>query len=110
MIFHKLNNDGWANHSEGIERGGDSIILDGYLHFEGGETLYAYELDTDQNLIPFTDLTIEGRFYTETDGDYDDLGVGDDLGGSDGYLRYLIRITADAGTSVLDKDIRFVTL
>jgi hypothetical protein len=34
------------------------------------------------------------------------LSAGAELGGVSDYLRFLIRITADAGTSILDKHIR----
>jgi hypothetical protein len=105
MLMHELDDTGCPNYAGDVERG-EEIIIDRMLHFDGTKKLYAFEVDDDQNLIPFTDLTIEGRFYTDTDLDYQDLSAGAELGGVSDYLRFLIRITADAGTSILDKHIR----
>jgi hypothetical protein len=107
MLMHELDDTGCPNYAGEIERG-DSIVLDRYLHFDGGKQLFAYEVDADQNLVPLTDVTIEGRFYSETDVDYQDLSTGATLGGVDNYARYLIRITASAGASILEKNIRLV--
>jgi hypothetical protein len=107
MLMHELDDTGCPNYAGDIERGGEPIILDRMLHFDNTKKLYAFEVDDDGNLIEPTNITIEGRFYDETDAEYQDLIAGAELGGASTYERFLVRIEASAGSSVIDK---FITL
>lgn len=108
MLFHELDDTGCPNYAGELERGA-VMILDRYLHIlDSAKRLYAYEVDDTQTLVALTNVTIEGRFYSETDLDYQNLSAGAEVGGAAGYERYLLRITASAGTSILNKNIRLL--
>jgi hypothetical protein len=103
-----LNSVGFSSWSGSIYRDGE-IFLEFLLDdFEPSNALVAYEVDADQMPVAISELTIEGRFYIETDLDYQDLSVGMSLASApDAPARVKVRITASPGAEIVDKHVRF---
>jgi hypothetical protein len=110
MLFHTLDDEGVSSWSGSVAPEGE-IVFDLYLHYSAGKKLIAYtpgaKVAGSEPHLDVEDAVIEGRFYSETDADYDDLETGDDLSSVAGtYERYLIRVTGGATAAALNRHIR----